>query len=393
MALPWVAPKHASAGTRHAWPAGAGGHGAAHAGHGVVAMRPGRRVRFGAGVASAVVLLNIAAWCMLRLVALGQPALGGLISTGRAWALRSRACRPAPWWPGIGPLRRAGRCLACCAWAVRWLAWWCGVCRRRAAAASSCLYNPRPGARSARSHARLWFGAGLGYIVTATRFAGDYARCLACWLGAARLVLASVPAWCGHGAACSPARASGVGPTLAAAGGLSAAGGCHWSEPGVARRAGLRWAAGCWACLTAITFLACKGARQVWPSAGTASPGCSPPLTVWADHRPPMVAWTLHRAATPSQALPRAGGGCGGLLLECRVVRGDGLALAFAAPLRVSWAGFVSSAPAAGAASSSAAPGVVFASARCRLCRPAMDRTSASPQAHAAERSLAPGRR
>lgn len=36
-------------------------------------------LRLAAGVASAVVFLNISAWCMLRLVALGQPALGGLI--------------------------------------------------------------------------------------------------------------------------------------------------------------------------------------------------------------------------------------------------------------------------------------------------------------------------
>ena len=74
--------QHASAGTRHAWPAGAGSHGAAHAGHGVALAMAWAALRFGAGVASAVVLLNIAAWCMLRLVALGQPALGGLIFSG-----------------------------------------------------------------------------------------------------------------------------------------------------------------------------------------------------------------------------------------------------------------------------------------------------------------------
>src|SRR5690606_31457040 len=39
-------------------------------------------LRFAAGVASAFVLLNIASWCMVRLAALGQPALGALIFCG-----------------------------------------------------------------------------------------------------------------------------------------------------------------------------------------------------------------------------------------------------------------------------------------------------------------------
>ncbi|WP_225980249.1 YbfB/YjiJ family MFS transporter, partial [Paracidovorax avenae] len=39
-------------------------------------------LRAAAGVASAVVFLNVSSWCMARLVALGQPALGGLIFCG-----------------------------------------------------------------------------------------------------------------------------------------------------------------------------------------------------------------------------------------------------------------------------------------------------------------------
>ena len=38
---------------------------------------------------------------------------------------------------------------------------------------------------------------------------------------------------------------------------------------------------------TAITFFGLQEARRVWPSAGTASPGCSPPLTVWARSSAP----------------------------------------------------------------------------------------------------------
>ena len=39
-------------------------------------------LRFAAGVASALVFLNVSVWCMVRLVALGHAALGGLIFCG-----------------------------------------------------------------------------------------------------------------------------------------------------------------------------------------------------------------------------------------------------------------------------------------------------------------------
>ncbi|MDU7585809.1 MAG: YbfB/YjiJ family MFS transporter, partial [Acidovorax sp.] len=39
-------------------------------------------LRFAAGAASAFVLLNVAAWCMVRLAVLGRPAMGGLIFCG-----------------------------------------------------------------------------------------------------------------------------------------------------------------------------------------------------------------------------------------------------------------------------------------------------------------------
>lgn len=39
-------------------------------------------LRLAAGVASALVFVNISGWCMVRLVALGRPAMGGLIFCG-----------------------------------------------------------------------------------------------------------------------------------------------------------------------------------------------------------------------------------------------------------------------------------------------------------------------
>ena len=43
---------------------------------------PKPALRFAAGAASAFVLLNVAAWCMVRLAVLGRPAMGGLIFCG-----------------------------------------------------------------------------------------------------------------------------------------------------------------------------------------------------------------------------------------------------------------------------------------------------------------------
>ena len=115
MALPWVAPR-----ARQVW------HAARLARVGLAAtvlLTLGMALpvsaawpllRFAAGVASALVFLNVSVWCMVRLVSLGQPALGGLIFCGPGWASSSRACLPARWWPGAGLRRPAGRSLGCC---------------------------------------------------------------------------------------------------------------------------------------------------------------------------------------------------------------------------------------------------------------------------------------
>ncbi len=203
MALPWVAPE-----ARQRWhPARLARWGLAATVLLTLAMAlplpwAWAALRFGAGVASAVVLLNIAAWCMLRLVALGQPALGGLIFSGPGLGIAltglSASAMVAWHWPaaaGWAVFRLL--CVGLCAlvWPVVR-----GLPQAAAAASSAPVANPpRPGARSARrAHAGLWFG-GAGLHRHRHVFAGDCACCLACWLGVARLVLAAVWHGCGHG--------------------------------------------------------------------------------------------------------------------------------------------------------------------------------------------------
>ena len=84
---------------------------------------------------------------------------------------------------------------------------------------------------------------------------------------------------------------------------------------------------------TAITFFGLQEARRVWPSAGTASPGCSPPLTVWARSSAPHGGLDAapRRHAQPGGFTQGGWWRLRGLGAGCRVVRGDGVALAVAA--------------------------------------------------------------
>ncbi len=176
MALPWLAP-----GTARSW------QGARLTRWGLAATvlltcamalpLPGAwpLLRAAAGVASAVVFLNVSSWCMARLVALGQPALGGLIFCGpglgivltglSASAMVSAHWRAAAGWAVFGLL-----CAVLCA-----LVW--SVVRGAAqpaagAAGPAAARTAAPvarGGRSARALLTLAYGlAGLGYIVTAT---------------------------------------------------------------------------------------------------------------------------------------------------------------------------------------------------------------------------------
>lgn len=134
-------------------------------------------LRFAAGVASAFVLLNVAAWCMVRLTVLGRPAMGGLIFAG----------------PGLG-IVLTGLVASAMVWldwraATGWMVFaalavlWClpiwPVMRGQAdlaapsaadvAAAPSAHAAQAGGSPLARALHALGYGlAGLGYIVTAT---------------------------------------------------------------------------------------------------------------------------------------------------------------------------------------------------------------------------------
>lgn len=130
-------------------------------------------LRFAAGAASAFVLLNVAAWCMVRLTVLGRPAMGGLIFCGpgvgivltglAASAMVAAQWRAASGWVVFGVLS----VLLC-------VGVW-PVLRGRAVKADAGA-QPRAAAQGGNAgtlaargvHAVAYGLAGLGYIVTAT---------------------------------------------------------------------------------------------------------------------------------------------------------------------------------------------------------------------------------
>ena len=173
MALPWVAPR-----ARQRW------HAARLARWGLAATvlltlgmalpLPGAwpALRFAAGVASALVFLNVSVWCMVRLVALGHAALGGLIFCGpglgivltglSASAMVALGWPAAAGWAVFGVLS-VGLCAAI--WPVLQ-----GLALPAPAAAAHAPGLALPGQGPlARTGLTLAYGlAGLGYIVTAT---------------------------------------------------------------------------------------------------------------------------------------------------------------------------------------------------------------------------------
>ena len=307
MALPWVAPK-----ARQRWhPARLARWGLAATVLLTLAMAlplpwAWAALRFGAGVASAVVLLNIAAWCMLRLVALGQPALGGLIFSGPGLGIAltglSASAMVAWHWPAAAGWAVFGLlCVGLCAlvWPVVR-----GLPQAAAASSSAPVADPPGLGPAARGVLTLAYGlAGLGYIVTAT-FLPVIAR--------AALPAGSVwpdlfwPLF-GMGVAMGAALSTRAPVAWdrrwlllvayllqAAAIGLSLV----W--PGVGGFALGSWLLGL--PFTAITFFGLQEARRVWPSAGDSFTGLlTAAYGLGQIIGPPMVAWTLHRAATPSQ--------------------------------------------------------------------------------------------
>ena len=311
MALPWVAPR-----ARQVW------HAARLARWGLVATvlltlgmalpLPGAwpTLRFAAGVASALVFLNISVWCMVRLVALGRPALGGLIFCG----------------PGLGIVLTGLSASAMVAWQWPAAAGWAvfgvlsvGLCtaiwpvlQGAAAPVATASAAPPPQGRSAlRGHGPLAragltvaYGlAGLGYIVTAT-FLPVIAR-------------AALPAGSPWPDLFWPLFGAGVALGAALSTRTPAAWDRRWLLMGAygvqagAIALGLVWPGpGGFALgslllglpFTAITFYALQEARRVWPQAGDSFPGLlTAAYGIGQIMGPPMVAWMLHHTATQGQ--------------------------------------------------------------------------------------------
>jgi len=309
MALPWVAPR-----VRQVW------HAARLARLGLAAtvlLTLGMALpvpavwpllRFAAGVASALVFLNVSVWCMVRLVSLGQPALGGLIFCGPGLGIvlsgLSASAMVALGWP------------AAAGWAVFGLLsvvlcvpiW--PVLRGRAAPATTAtaaqtptMAPPGQGAL-ARSGLTVAYGlAGLGYIVTAT-FLPVIAR-------------AALPAGSPWPDLFWPLFGAGVAIGAALTTRTPAAWDRRWLLLGAyamqaaAIALSLVWPGTAGFALgslllglpfTAITFYALQEARRVWPAAGDSFPGLlTAAYGVGQIVGPPMVAWMLRHTTTSSQ--------------------------------------------------------------------------------------------
>lgn len=308
MALPWVAPR-----ARQRW------HAVRLARWGLAATvlltlgmalpLPGAwpALRFAAGVASALVFLNVSVWCMVRLVALGQAALGGLIFCGpglgivltglSASAMVALGWPAAAGWAVFGVLS-VGLCTAI--WPVlQGLA----LPAPAAAAQTSGLALPGQGPL-ARTGLTLAYGlAGLGYIVTAT-FLPVIAR-------------AALPAGSPWPDLFWPLFGAGVALGALLSTRTPAAWDRRWLlMAAYAVQAGaialsLVWPGPMGFALgslllglpfTAITFYALQEARRVWPAAGDSFPGLlTAAYGIGQIVGPPMVAWMLHHATTQGQ--------------------------------------------------------------------------------------------
>lgn len=312
MALPWVAPRTARAwqGARLArWGLAATVLLTCAMALPVAAAWPA--LRGAAGFVSAVVFLNVSAWCMVRLTVLGQPALGGLIFCGPGvgivlTGLSASAMVAAHWpaalgWAAFGALSAV---LAALAWPVLRGAALGERAAQASGAGSTHHALPPPGGAAARGLLTLGYAlAGLGYIVTAT-FLPVIAR-------------AALPAGSPWPDLFWPLFGAGVALGAALSTRTPAAwdrrwllAGCYALQAG-AIGLGLVWPQAAGFALgslllglpfTAITFYALQEARRLWPGAGDSFAGLlTAAYGVGQIAGPPMVAWMLHHAATPGQ--------------------------------------------------------------------------------------------
>ncbi len=263
-------------------------------------------LRFGAGVASALVFLGTTNWCMGRLLELGQPALGGLIFCGPGvgivlTGLSASAMVAAGWTAASGWAVFAVLAVAMSA------AVWATFQRRAGAAApqaAGAQAVAAPGPLAQRSLLALAYGlAGFGYIITAT-FLPVIARAAlpqgSMWpdlfwpLFGAGVALG---AWLStHISGARDRRVLLALAYLVQAGAIVL--GLIWpGRTGFALGSlllGLPF--------TAITFFALYEARRQWPAAGASFTGLLTALYgIGQIAGPPLVAWLLTQAASPAQ--------------------------------------------------------------------------------------------
>lgn len=263
-------------------------------------------LRFGAGVASALVFLGTTNWCMGRLMELGQPALGGLIFCGPGvgivlTGLSASAMVAAGWTAAAGWAVFA--VLAVGMSAVVWATF-----QRRAGAAAPQTATAQavvtPGPMAQRSLLALAYGlAGFGYIITAT-FLPVIAR--------AALPQGSLWPdlfWPLFGA--GVALGAWLSTRISGARDRRVLLGLAYLVQASAIVLGLVWPGRSGFALgslllglpfTAITFFALYEARRQWPAAGASFTGLLTALYGLGQIAgPPLVAWLLTQAASPAQ--------------------------------------------------------------------------------------------
>ncbi|ODS66628.1 MAG: MFS transporter [Acidovorax sp. SCN 65-108] len=287
-------------------------------------------LRLLAGVASALVFLGTANWCMGRLAHLGRTAWGGFIFCGPGLGivvtgLLTSAMVAAGWSAAAGWAAFAVLAAVLCVGA--WRVFHDGNAPSSgasgAAANASSMPAPRPVAE--RSLLALAYGlAGLGYIVTAT-FLPVIAR--------AALPAGSVwpdlfwPIF-GAGVALGALLSTRIAPTRdrrvllgwayvlqAAAIGL----GLLWPGPAGFALGSLLLGLP----FTAITFFALQEARRQWPQAGAGFTGLMTALYgIGQIIGPPMAAALLARAGSQAQGFDWALGVAGAVLVMGAVIYG-----------------------------------------------------------------------
>ncbi len=263
-------------------------------------------LRFGAGVASALVFLGTTNWCMGRLMELGKPALGGLIFCGPGLGivltgLSASAMVAAGWTAASGWALFSVLAVAMSA------AVWAMFQHRVGTAAAPTAAAPTvaaPGPLAQRSLLALAYGlAGFGYIITAT-FLPVIARAAlpqgSIWpdlfwplFG----VGVALGAWLSTKISAARDRRVLLALAYLVQAGAIVLGMVWPGRTGFALGSlllGLPF--------TAITFFALFEARRQWPAAGASFTGLLTALYgIGQIAGPPLVAWLLTQAPTPAQ--------------------------------------------------------------------------------------------